>query len=362
MASMPVTVVPGGSGQTIRQPGAGCAGASAATHEGATGSALAESTIADAMAAPATMAAAATATAALRPSTVGPRSGYAGSGASLTLAGAVWLLRRRQSAARGRSPGGDAGWLVRRRRRSVLRAGQTVSGRSGRLRAPRLSRRTGTRAVIRRSRRGRRTSSPGTPTSWPAWTGAGTGTACAGRTACAGAADNGAANRQRSIKGLARSGQRLAGCGRCPCGCASRSACGRHALVLAHDAAVTAALLQNLGPVIASVQPAKDAVPQVGALLIAKVSWVVNVLQLMAAQQAELDHQPQQGASARDPATAEIAIRNVIYDMALLLSIVALQASTYPAQKTLRVTLKLPREELARTGGSAPLSVVGNHD
>jgi hypothetical protein len=113
MASMPVTIVPGGSGQTIRQPGTGCAGASAATHEGVTGSALADSTIADAVAAPATMAAAAaTATAALRPNTVRPRGrGYAGSDASSTLPGAVWLQRKPQPAAPGPSPGNDAGWL-----------------------------------------------------------------------------------------------------------------------------------------------------------------------------------------------------------------------------------------------------------
>jgi hypothetical protein len=85
-ASMPVTVVPAGSGQTIRQPGAGCAGAPAATHEGATGPALAERTIAGAVAAAAMMAAAA-ATAALRPGMVGPHSGYAGSGACFDVGG-----------------------------------------------------------------------------------------------------------------------------------------------------------------------------------------------------------------------------------------------------------------------------------
>jgi hypothetical protein len=110
IASMPVTVVPAGSGQTIRQPGTGCAGASAATHEGATGPAPAESTIADAVAA-AMMAAAAAATAALRRGTVGPRGRYAGSDACSTLAAKFWLQRKREPAARGRSPCNDAGWL-----------------------------------------------------------------------------------------------------------------------------------------------------------------------------------------------------------------------------------------------------------
>ena len=216
-ASMPVTVVPAGSGQTIRQPGAGCAGASAATHEGATGSAPADSTITGAAAAPATMAAAAAATAALRPSTVGPRSGYAGSGACLTLAGAVWLLRN------GSRP-------------PVAAAQATMRGGWGLARV-----------------------SP-------------------------------------------RRNQRHAPLPRLP---------AQPSPTVDHEVLTDFA----------------------GAL------------------------QPQQGASA-GPGHAEIAIRNVIYDMALLLSIVALQPSPYPAQKTSRVTLKLPQEELARTGGSAPLSVV----
>lgn len=64
-------------------------------------------------------------------------------------------------------------------------------------------------------------------------------------------------------------------------------------VTLAQDAAVTATLLQNLGPVIASLQPTKDAVLRIGALLIVKVDWAVNVFQLTAAQQALLDHRPQ---------------------------------------------------------------------
>jgi hypothetical protein len=64
-------------------------------------------------------------------------------------------------------------------------------------------------------------------------------------------------------------------------------------VVLAQDAAVTAALLQNLGGVLGALQPTKDAVIRAGALLIVKVDWVVNVFQLTAAQQAVLDHCPQ---------------------------------------------------------------------
>ena len=63
-------------------------------------------------------------------------------------------------------------------------------------------------------------------------------------------------------------------------------------LVLAQDASITATLLSNLAPVIASLQPTKDAVLRVGALLIVKVDWTVQVVQLTAAQQATLDHQP----------------------------------------------------------------------
>jgi len=76
--------------------------------------------------------------------------------------------------------------------------------------------------------------------------------------------------------------------------------CADTRLALAEDAAVTATLLQNLGPVIASLQPTKDAVIRVGALLIVKVDWVVNVYQLTAAQQAILDHHPQSQSSPHE--------------------------------------------------------------
>lgn len=68
-------------------------------------------------------------------------------------------------------------------------------------------------------------------------------------------------------------------------------------LVQAQDAYVTATLLQNVGPVLQSLQPTKDAIVRAGALLIVKVDWAVQVYQLTAAQQAILDHQPQLVAS-----------------------------------------------------------------
>lgn len=84
---------------------------------------------------------------------------------------------------------------------------------------------------------------------------------------------------------------------------AARSPAGREAAltaahmadsrwVLAQDATVTATLMQNLGPVLTSLQPTKDAVLRIGALLVVKVDWAVAVHQLTAAQQAALDHEP----------------------------------------------------------------------
>jgi hypothetical protein len=61
-------------------------------------------------------------------------------------------------------------------------------------------------------------------------------------------------------------------------------------LVLAQDAAIAATLMQNLGPVISSLQPTRDAVVRLGAVLIVKMDWTVGVYQLTAAQQAVLDH------------------------------------------------------------------------
>jgi len=75
-------------------------------------------------------------------------------------------------------------------------------------------------------------------------------------------------------------------------------------LVHSPDAQVTATLLQNLGPVIAALQPTKDAVIRAGALLIVKVDWVIAVHQLTAAQQLELDHHPSLAASPHEILTA----------------------------------------------------------
>jgi cold shock CspA family protein len=69
---------------------------------------------------------------------------------------------------------------------------------------------------------------------------------------------------------------------------------------LAQDAAVTATMMQNLGPVIGSLQPTKDAAIRIGALLILKVDWAVSVFQLTAAQQFELDHHPVLASSPKE--------------------------------------------------------------
>jgi hypothetical protein len=63
-------------------------------------------------------------------------------------------------------------------------------------------------------------------------------------------------------------------------------------LVQRPDAEVTAMLLHNLGPVITALQPTKDAVVRVGAMLIVKTDWTVAVHQLTARQQLVLDHSP----------------------------------------------------------------------
>lgn len=63
-------------------------------------------------------------------------------------------------------------------------------------------------------------------------------------------------------------------------------------LHLAQDAAISAALMQNLGPVIASLESTPEAVIRLGSVVIVKVDGVVMVDQLTAAQQAVLDHRP----------------------------------------------------------------------
>src|SRR5437762_2612295 len=55
--------------------------------------------------------------------------------------------------------------------------------------------------------------------------------------------------------------------------------------VHAQDAEITAKLLQNVGPVLAALQPTPDALIRAGALLVVKINGVVTVRQLTAAQQ-----------------------------------------------------------------------------
>jgi len=71
-------------------------------------------------------------------------------------------------------------------------------------------------------------------------------------------------------------------------------------VALAQDAAVTATLLQNLPPVLGALHPTKDALIRAGALLIVKVDWTVNVFQLTAEQQLQLDHRPQLARSPQE--------------------------------------------------------------
>ncbi|MFD5506461.1 CATRA system-associated protein [Streptomyces sp. NPDC127051] len=63
------------------------------------------------------------------------------------------------------------------------------------------------------------------------------------------------------------------------------------------DAEVTALFMQNLGPLLGSLQPTKDAVVRVGAVLVVKVEWTVVVHQLTPGQQLLLDHSPHLEAS-----------------------------------------------------------------
>ena len=63
-------------------------------------------------------------------------------------------------------------------------------------------------------------------------------------------------------------------------------------LILGQDAEVTSKLMENLGPVLTALQPVKGAVIRVGALLVVKQGDDISVLQLTAAQQTLLDHQP----------------------------------------------------------------------
>ena len=59
------------------------------------------------------------------------------------------------------------------------------------------------------------------------------------------------------------------------------------------DAQYTALLMQNLGPLIASLQSTRDGVIRVGALLVVKVDRTLVVTRLTAQEQLVLDHSPQ---------------------------------------------------------------------
>lgn len=71
-------------------------------------------------------------------------------------------------------------------------------------------------------------------------------------------------------------------------------------LVHERDAAITATMMQSLGPVIRSLRDTREAVIRVGALLIVKVDDRVVVHQLTAAQQFALDHDPALATTPRD--------------------------------------------------------------
>jgi hypothetical protein len=68
----------------------------------------------------------------------------------------------------------------------------------------------------------------------------------------------------------------------------------------AQDAAYTEMLLQNIGPVLASLQPTKDALLRLGAVLIVKVDWSVTVYQLTVSQRLKLDSQIDLAKSPRE--------------------------------------------------------------
>ena len=72
----------------------------------------------------------------------------------------------------------------------------------------------------------------------------------------------------------------------------------------AQDAAITATLMQNLGPLIASLDKTKDAVIRVGAMLVVKVEWRLAVYHLTPAQQFLLDHKPELATSPENIARA----------------------------------------------------------
>lgn len=71
-------------------------------------------------------------------------------------------------------------------------------------------------------------------------------------------------------------------------------------LVLGQDAQVTATLMQNVGSLVTALQPNEEAVARLGAVLIVKLDGKVLINQLTAAQQLQLDHEPQLLDAPRD--------------------------------------------------------------
>jgi hypothetical protein len=71
-------------------------------------------------------------------------------------------------------------------------------------------------------------------------------------------------------------------------------------LILAQDAQVTATLMLNVPALLQSLDHTKDAVLRIGALLIVKIDWTVQVIQLTPAQQFKLNHQPQLSSSPHE--------------------------------------------------------------
>jgi hypothetical protein len=73
---------------------------------------------------------------------------------------------------------------------------------------------------------------------------------------------------------------------------------------LAQDAVITMALLENADAVIAALQPTRDAVVRLGAVLIVKTNGIPVVTQLTPGQQARLDRDPRLAAAPREISAA----------------------------------------------------------
>lgn len=71
-------------------------------------------------------------------------------------------------------------------------------------------------------------------------------------------------------------------------------------LVNAKDAEITAAMMENLGPVLVALQPTKDAVVRLGSILVVKVDWAIAVHQLSPAQQFRLAHEKHLATSPQE--------------------------------------------------------------